>query len=160
MENTGNILCSEPSRCLRYSPAYQLQWKRLGVIWSVGRQAAMNQTRGRARAKPPAVCSARDFHPHSSAGRNTCSILFHASPAVFATFSGAGTAGLGCWHPQFQQRRSKQTLGRWVLNYPSCLLRKCQALKLGFNTIFFLVPRVLATPKRLLHSRAEFGSPA
>lgn len=80
----GKISHSEPDCCRRYSPAYQLQWKCIGVIGSVGRQAGVNQTGGRECEKSPAVCSARDFHPLSSAGRNMCLcfILFCASSAL------------------------------------------------------------------------------
>lgn len=89
----GKILHSEPGRCLRYSPAYQLQWKCIGVIGSVGRQAGVNQTGGRECEESPAVCSARDFHPLSSAGGSMCLcfILFCASPATSSLPSAAPT---------------------------------------------------------------------
>lgn len=39
----GKISHSEPDHSLRYSPVYQFQWKCIGVIGSVGRQAGVNQ---------------------------------------------------------------------------------------------------------------------
>lgn len=155
----GKISHSEPDHCLRYSPAYQLQWKCIGVIGSVGRQAGVNQTRGRECEKSPAVCSARDFHPHSSAGRNMCLcfILFCASSATSSLPSAAPPWLMGS---PITAERKQTNIGERVLNCPGCLMR-CQALNFRFDTgLFFYLAGVLATVKCLLLSGMQFGSPA
>lgn len=129
---------SEPDRFLRYSPAYQFQWKCIGVIGSVGRQAGVNQTGGRECEKSPAVCSARDFHPLSSAGRNMCLcfILFCASSALSSLPPAAPALLALADGSPITAEREQTNIGERVLNCPHCLMT-CQALKFRFDTGFF-----------------------
>lgn len=64
--------------------AHWCNWECWQTSWS-------ESDRGRECEKSPAVCSARDFHPLSSAGRNMCLcfILFCASSALSSLSSAA-----------------------------------------------------------------------